>query len=184
MKLNTDKEQLKNYFNRYVDFSNTAIDEIYTKLESKTFQKQEYILQQGQICKSKYFIISGLIRSFHIDHKGNEKITQFALENWWLTNMESYITQTPSRLYIQAIEKTQLLLFNKDVLEELYFSIPQLERFFRIVTENMLIANKRRHDFYLQMKSKDRYHGFINFFPKFYSKSSSIYVSFLFKNDT
>jgi CRP-like cAMP-binding protein len=161
------KEQIKLYFNRYVLFSDVEIDEIYSKLESKIFLKQEFILQEGQICKNNYFIISGLVRSFYVDHKGKENITQFALENWWLTNMESFITQTRSHLSIQAIEKTQILLINKDALEKLYVSIPKLERFFRIITENMLIANQRRHDFYLQTKSKDRYNGFINFFPNF-----------------
>ena len=47
-----------------------------------------------------YFIISGLVRSFYIDNKGNEKITQFAIENWWITNMESFIKKTQRRVVV------------------------------------------------------------------------------------
>lgn len=161
------KEQIKLYFNRYVEFNDSEIDEFYSKTEVKIFQKHDYILREGQICKYNYFVISGLVRSFYINHKGKDNITQFALENWWLTNMESFISQNPSHLSIQAIEKTQILIITKDNLEQLYVSIPKLERLFRIITEKMLIANQRRHDFYLQMKSKDRYECFINFFPDF-----------------
>lgn len=161
------KEQIKNYFNRYVEFSDDEIDQIYPQLILKTFQKKDYILQEGQVCKHKYFISSGLVRSFYVDNKGNEKITQFALENWWITSTESFINETPSLLSIQALEKTQTLVFNKMSLESLYISIPKLERLFRIITENMLIAIQRRNDIYLQMKSKDRYDDLVSHFPDF-----------------
>lgn len=161
------KDQIKRYFSRYVEFSNTEIDEIYSRLIPKTFQKKDYLLKEGQICKSNYFLINGLVRSFYIDNKGNEKITQFALENWWVTNMESYIKGIPSYSSIQAVEKTTVLIISKEELEKLFISMPKLERFFRIITENMLIAIQRRTDIYLQMKSKDRYIDLIKQFPDF-----------------
>ncbi|PHQ59661.1 MAG: cyclic nucleotide-binding protein [Maribacter sp.] len=161
------KEQIKRYFSRYVDFSDAEIDEVYSKLIPKTVEKKDYLLREGQVCKSNYFILSGLVRSFYIDNKGNEKITQFALENWWVTNMESFIGETPSLLSMQALEKTQLLLIDKVELEKLYISIPKLERLFRIITENMLIAIQRRNDIYLQMKSKDRYDYLVAHLPNF-----------------
>lgn len=161
------KDQLKTYFNRYVTFDNTEIDEIYSKLTPKTFEKKDYILKEGQVCKNNYFILSGLVRSFYIDTKGNEKITQFALENWWTTHMESYIKNTPSYTSIQAIEKTTVLIITKNNLEQLFIKIPKLERCFRIITQNMLIAIQRRNDIYLQMKSKARYDDLVQNFPNF-----------------
>ncbi|WP_428741721.1 Crp/Fnr family transcriptional regulator [Tenacibaculum sp.] len=161
------KQQIKKYFNRYVEFSDAEINEIYSKLTARTYKKKEFILCEGQICKSNYFIINGLVRSFYIDSKGNEKITQFALENWWITNMESFANKTPSLSSIQALEQTQVLLINKKELEKLYLSMPKLERLFRIITEKMLIASQRRSDIYLQMTSKDRYNDLIKKFPGF-----------------
>ncbi|MGY5350984.1 Crp/Fnr family transcriptional regulator [Wenyingzhuangia sp. IMCC45533] len=161
------KDQIKTYFNRYVKFSDAEIDEIFLKLTPKVFQKKDYLFKEGKICNSKYFIISGLVLSFYVDKKGNEKVTQFAIENWWVTDMESYIKGTPSTLSIQAIEKTEMLVINKKELEKLYLSIPKLERLFRIITENMLIAIQRKNNIYLQMKSKNRYNDLVNNFPEF-----------------
>ena len=161
------KDQIKAYFNRYVKFSDAEIDEIYSKLTLKTFQKKDYILREGQICKSNYFITKGIVRSFYIDPKGNEKITQFAIDNWWVTNMESFIKETPSKQNLQAIEKTTVFYLSKETLEELYIENSKLERLFRIITENMLIANLRKNDVFLQMKSKDRYTDFVNKLPDF-----------------
>ena len=161
------KEQIKKHFSRYVEFNHAEIDEIFSKLTRKTFEKKEYLLKEGQVCQNNYFLLSGLVRSFYIDNKGNEKVTQFALENWWVTNMESYIKGVPSYSSIQAIEKTTVLIINKEALETLFKTIPKLERFFRLITENMLIAIQRRNDIYLQMRSKDRYDDLIQHFPIF-----------------
>ncbi|MBL4670074.1 MAG: Crp/Fnr family transcriptional regulator [Flavobacteriales bacterium] len=161
------KDQFKNHISSYVEFNDEEIDEIFSKLTQKIFKKKDYLLKEGQVCKNNYFIISGLVRSFYIDNKGNEKITQFALENWWVTNMESYIKSVPSYSSIQTIEKTTVLIIDKEELDKLFKTIPKLERFFRMITENMLIAIQRRSDIYLQMKSKDRYDDLINNFPVF-----------------
>ena len=161
------KEQIKKYLNRYVKFNDYEIDLFYSKLRPKTFPKREFLLKEGTICKYNFFILKGVIRSFYIDSKGNEKITQFAIDNWWITNMESFIIETPSTQFLQAIEDTTIVYLSKKSLEELYKENPKFERLFRIITENMLIANLRKNDVFLQMKSKDRYNDFITKLPNF-----------------
>lgn len=73
------KNQIRTYFNRYVAFSDAEIDLFYSKLLVKTINKKDYLLKEQTICKYNYFIIRGVVRSFYIDVKGNEKITQFPL---------------------------------------------------------------------------------------------------------
>ncbi len=161
------EEQIKKYFNKYVKFTDTEIAKINSKLTMHTFQNKEFIVHEGQICRSKYFILKGLVRSFYINAKGNEKITQFAIENWWVTNLESFVKETPSLISIQALEETTVLSINKTDLEELLISIPKLEKLFRIITENMLIAIQRKNEIYMQMKNKDLYYHFVKNFPNF-----------------
>jgi len=161
------KEQFKQYINRYVTFTDAEVDKIYNEFQLRTFDKKKYLLQQGEICKHNYFILSGLTRSFYISPKGNEKITLFAVDNWWITNTESFVKETPSQIYIQAIENTAVLAIDKLSLEKLYGANPKIERLFRILNENMLIAVQRKYDVYLQMKSKERYYNFIKSLPNF-----------------
>ena len=161
------KEQIKNYLNRYVAFEDAEIDDFYANLKPKTFRKKEYLLKQDQICKSNFFISEGLVRSFYIDEKGNEKIIQFAIENWWVTNVESFIQDMPSAINIQAIEDTTALVLYKNDLDQLYKSIPKLERLFRMITENTLIAVQRNNNFFSKKSSKERYFNFVNSFPGF-----------------
>lgn len=163
----TEKEQLAAYFRRYGKIQISDIDYFFTLMQIKEFSKSEFILEAGKTCKHHYFISKGLTRTFYIDHNGTEKITQFAIENWWLTNWDSYKNETPSTSYIQTLEKSIVLQIEKSELEKAFSTIPALERIFRKITENWLIAIQRRSEFYLNLDSKGRYEKFIATLPDF-----------------
>ena len=161
------KQQLEDYFQRYAKLTGAELDEITSRLTIEKFSKRAYLLRQEQICKHYYFILHGLVRLFYIDSKGHEQITQFAIENWWVTSLESFIKGTPTYLAIQAIEDTSVYLIRKSDLEELYEKIPSLNKIFRRIYENMLIASQRRANLYVKLSSRDRYYHFVTHQPDF-----------------
>ncbi|MEL6917760.1 MAG: Crp/Fnr family transcriptional regulator [Bacteroidota bacterium] len=161
------KEQIANYFNRYVAFEAREIDEFYQHLTTKIFKRKTYLVQEGDICKHYFFVTKGLLRSFYFDDKGNEKITQFAIENWWVTHLESFVLGSRSSVNIQAIENTTVLMINKSDLDTLYSKIPKLERLFRLITEKMLIAIQRKNEWYMHMNSIERYKQISSSIPHF-----------------
>ncbi|MDN5214772.1 Crp/Fnr family transcriptional regulator [Fulvivirgaceae bacterium BMA12] len=188
------KEQIRHYFNRYVPFEEKEVDHFYSHLVSKSFKKHAYLLRPGQVCTSKIFIAKGLTRSFYIDDKGNEKILQFGIENWWISDTESFIKRIPSKQFIQALEDTTILMITREKLEELYVAIPKLERLFRIITEHTLMAIQRKYEFYMKMSSKERYESLIKGIPDItqrvpqymiasYLEITPEYLSALRKND-
>lgn len=160
-------KKLHQYINRYVVFSTAEMALIYSHLTVQSFHKKEYILKEGQACLSYYFIMSGLVRSYYTTINGQEKITQFGLENWWITDLESYVTGNASYTAIQALEPTEVLVLTKEQQESLFIKLPKVERLFRMITEKTLIAEQRRNNRYLQMKSKDRYDDLVGNFPSF-----------------
>ncbi|WP_085774798.1 Crp/Fnr family transcriptional regulator [Nonlabens tegetincola] len=163
----TEKEQLSKYLNRYAYIAQEEVDIMFRLMEIRKTKKSEYLLEAGNTCRYQYFILNGLTRTFYIDSNGNEKITQFAMENWWVTNWHSYKSETPSESYIQALENTTVLQIRKSDLEHVFEEIPSLERAFRKITENWLIAIQRRSEFYLKLDSKSRYEKFISALPDF-----------------
>lgn len=161
------KDQIRNYCHRYIDLTAAELDVFFNSLTVKNYQKKDYLLQEGEICKIQFFIVNGLTRSYYVNDKGQEEILQFGIENWWVTQTESFVKEMPSQLSIQTLEETVVLVLSKKVLEELYTSIPKIERLFRIIAENTLVADQRRSHFYMKLSSKERYLNFINSFPKF-----------------
>lgn len=161
------KETVRQYLNRYLVFTNEEVDVFFQHLKSVTFKKRAFLLKEGSVCHHQFFILHGLVRFFYIDDKGNEQTTQFGIENWWVTNTESFILQTPSTLNIQALEDTSVLTLTKTALDELYLQVPKLERLFRIITEKTLIALQRRDSFYMKKNSEEKYQQIVHLLPDF-----------------
>lgn len=161
------KEQLRKYFIRYSNFNKLEIDKIYNKCSIQTYKKKDFLLIQNNICKYNFFILKGLVRQFRIEDNGNENISLFGIENWWVSNLDSFINKTPSINSIQAIEETTVLQIKIEELECLYLEVPKLEQAFRKIYTNMLIAMQRKSDIYMKKNSRDRYYYMIKQIPNF-----------------
>lgn len=161
------QQQLQNYINRYIFFEKEETADFFQNFQVKEYNKKDFLLKEGDTCQHLFFIISGLVRCFYTTEKGYEHITQFALENWWLTNHESFLKEKASSTNIQALEKTTVLAINKKDLNNAFDQHPKLERLFRILSENMIMALQRKSDIYWQRNSKGRYESFSSKHPDF-----------------
>lgn len=161
------KDNLKDYIARYVDLKEQEFEYFYSLLIKKGFAKKDFLLSAREICKHQHFILQGLVRCFYTNQNGVEKIVQFGIENWWITNLDSFNNQQSSSLYIQALEHTTTLSISKQSLEMAYAQIPKIERLFRIITEKTLIAHLRRNHFYMKASSKERYYNLVGSMPNF-----------------
>ena len=131
----------------------------------KKLRKRQYLLQQGDVSKSVAFVEKGLLRSYIVNDKGAEHIIQFAFEGWWISDQFSFLTGEPSEYNIEAMEDCELLLLTKQAEEEMLEKIPKLERFFRILLQNNLIATQRRLASSLRQTAEERYNEFISACP-------------------
>lgn len=134
-------------------------------LKVKRVRKKQYLLQEGDICRYDYFVNKGCLRTYTIDEKGQEHILQFAIEDWWIGDMYSFLTQTPARYNIDALEDSELLCLERNALEELYVKVPKFERFFRHLLQNAFIAMQERINISLTKTADERYCTFIENYP-------------------
>lgn len=103
--------------------------------EVKTMNKNEFFLEEGQICNSIGFVHYGVLIYFKSMDDGNEVTTDFAFEGDWVTNNLSRLNNSPALINIKAIEDSELLVLKQPVLEDLYIKIPKIERLGRILIE-------------------------------------------------
>ena len=95
---------------------------------------------------------------------------QFACEGWWIGDMYSLITQKPGNLYVEVNEDAEVVLLSKENQEKLFQEIPKLERFFRILTENSLVANQERLMDNLSLSAEERFEKFCSKYPTLIQK--------------
>ncbi len=150
---------------RYISLTEDEKQYFISLLHPKSIKRKQFILQNGQICKNSTFVTSGCLRGFTVDENGFEHVLNFAPTGWWIADMYSLISQKPGILNIEAIDDTESLTLSKTDQEKLYLKIPQFERFFRIITENSLVAYQQRLIDNLSLPAEDRFHNFCKRYP-------------------
>ncbi len=159
-------EPLLKYISNYVTLSKDEEDILLSKLEYRKYLKGQYIVQQGDVCKYTSFVITGCTRTFNVDLDGQEHIVMFSIEDWWTSDMGSFITQTPADYNVQCIEDTEVIQFPYQNQESMFQEIPRLERFFRLIIERAFVASQKRIVRSFSLSAKEQYLHFRNEYPK------------------
>lgn len=133
--------------------------------QTKKLRRKQFLQQEGEVTKNVVFVVSGLLRMYSIDKNGFEHILQFAPPGWWIGDIKSYLSQQPGNLYIDALEDCEILLMEKDQLDQLYRNVPSFERFFRILAENSLATYQQRLIDILSLPAIERYNNFCRLYP-------------------
>lgn len=136
------------------------IEELLTR---KEFEKKEHLLTSGHRCHYKYFILSGCMRSYFVNNKGAEQIVNFGVEDWWMTDYDSFVNQNVSHLNIQAIEKCEVLRLSKSDFDKMATSSPELNNYFRIILEKRHIADQRRIQYMFSLSGEEMYDTFFEY---------------------
>ena len=161
-----NNKPLLDYVKKYIDLTLEEEILLLSKISIRTYLKNQYIVQQGDVCKSVNFIITGCAKTFYMDAEGQEHIVMFSIEDWWTSDLGSFITQKPADFNVQCIENTQLIQFSYDNLEELYIEIPKFERLFRKIVERAFVASQKRIIRNFSLDAKERYKIFKTTYPK------------------
>ena len=133
---------------------------------SKKLKKHQFLLNEGQVCTQIGFVNSGCLRHYTIDNKGNEHILQFAIEDWWISDLHSFLSGTPSKFNIDALQDSEVLLLEKSARDKLLDDCPKMERFFRLLMEAHHVATEERVAESLSYSAEERYLKFIKTYPK------------------
>ncbi len=152
-------------FNKKIPLTREEELQVKRYLTPKKLRKKQYLLQEGDICKSIAFIEKGALKAYSIDESGNERIIQFGMEGWVISDLYSFITGEPATYNIDAIEDAELVLIGKQAHEELLQQLPKYETFTRLNITGAYIAMQKRLTSILSSSLEERYANFIALYP-------------------
>ena len=130
-------------------------------------RKKENLLVEGNVCHSNYFVVKGCLRMFYINDKGDEQTIQFALENWWMADYDSFSFQKPGLFSLQAVEQSEVLALHYQAQEKLLQQYPAMERYYRLVHQRAHAASQRRIRGQYNYSREDQYLHFARQYPEF-----------------
>ncbi|SFB75896.1 cAMP-binding domain of CRP or a regulatory subunit of cAMP-dependent protein kinases [Flexibacter flexilis DSM 6793] len=132
-----------------------------------SYNRKEFLLKEGEICRQFNFIIRGCMRMYLVDDKANMHILQFAAENWIMVDALSFREKNASRLYIDTLEKTELLYITPENLKLLYHKAPKFNCIIRELLERHVVALQKRLLQYMSSSGEERYLSFLKTYSQF-----------------
>lgn len=107
-------------FNLDIEIPTEEMNFFLDNVKIKKFKKGEFFHPADKVCTKIGLVKSGLLKSYVIDEKANEKIIEFYPENAFVSAFTSFITHEKTDWNIQTIEDSEILIISKDFLETLY----------------------------------------------------------------
>ncbi|MEN7551496.1 Crp/Fnr family transcriptional regulator [Rapidithrix thailandica] len=143
----------------------------------KVIQKNSFLIKEGQYCNEVFFVKRGMLRVYYSDNNGDEITCYFSRNNEFISSYTSFLTQTPTKENIQALEDCKLFSINRANLEDLSQEIPKIQIFRRVIAENLFIAMERRISMLQSATAQERYERIIKENPKYILNIPQQYIA-------
>lgn len=140
-------------------------------------QPKHFYIHANAIQNEIGFVAQGLLRAFYVDQKGNEITVNFVRENRYATHYTAFISRTASKYYFQCIEPTVIVNLAYDHIQAAYNKYPNIERYGRLVAEEVLKFQQKRIESFLFETAQQRYLEFMSENPDLYHRVSVSHLS-------
>ncbi|MCS3529112.1 Crp/Fnr family transcriptional regulator [Chryseobacterium sp. JUb7] len=150
---------------RYIQLSDPEFKNFSRLFRLQKFKKKETVLSEGSYCHFEAFVLNGCFKVYFLNEEGVEQTLYFAVESWWITDLDSLINNVPSTLNIEALEDSEVLVISKKDKEFLYEKMPQIEKLFRIMNQQSTVALQRRILSLMNKTADKRYLEFLEKYP-------------------
>ena len=160
-------DQLHKSIQEHVSLSEEEWELCKNNFRPKRMLKRQFLLQEGDVCRELTFVEKGALYSHSVDSKGDRNVLRFAFDGWWMADLQSFFTDTPSTLNIEILEDSELLVLDRRNHEKLLKAIPAYERYHRIILQNAYIAAQQRLENALGRTAEEKYSRLLAHNPEF-----------------
>ena len=160
-------KELQTHLQSFIDLSNKEFRQIEPYFESFDIKKKQLLNASKNIATHNFFVAQGCLNMYFITEKGDKQSVQFAIENWWITDVLSFTRNQESDFYIQAVEDSKIIAISKENQEKLFASFPKTERYFRMMYQIAYGASLYRIKYLYEASKAQRYFHFIKQYPQF-----------------
>ncbi len=170
-------ESIQNYISRFVSLTPEELSVVENCMQLQEIPKKTILLNAGDVCNFEAYVLKGCIREYFIDHKGQELTLEFAVEDWWVSDITSFENQTPSIMYIETLEDCELLMLSRAAKDELLARVPKLERMFRLMIQRHLSVLQKRLFRTVSYTAMDKFEEFLRRYPSLPQRVPQHYIA-------
>ena len=161
----TDYQLLTNHIQSRVSLTDEELDFFLAQFKLTKVKKRQFIVQPGFPAKYQNFVVAGSFRSYVVKEGGEDNTIQLAIEDWWITDYNSYYNKAESTLFVVALEDSLILQLEHEKEEMLKALNPKYNTYFRIILERCLAFMQRRMVSSLSKTAEERYNEAMEKYP-------------------
>ena len=169
--------QLQGTLSKFASIPECEWNKLLTKLHFLKLKKNEYFIKVGDVPDKMAFIVSGIFRVFYNTEAGVERILAIREENCLLSSYSSFLENTKSRFYFQALEDSCLLYVSLKDYNELLSSHFCWQITSGKYAELLYLEKEKREIEFLTEDAESRYNNLINKHPTFENRISQYNIA-------
>lgn len=149
---------------------------IMNSFEYMEIKKGDVLLAEGRICTNLWFLVNGLLRSYH--EIGEKEITsRIMFTNHIVISPGSFFTQTPATESIEALCDGEAATMSFIKLQEIYKSHPEFNLHTRIITEQYFYRQEQRLYMLRKHGAKEKYNFFLDNYADYLKDIPQKYIA-------
>lgn len=170
MENNNDFSDFKSYLRNKINISDEELHKIQQAASVRKLRKRQTLLNDGDVWKKMSFITEGCCRLFRYDDKGVDHTVRFGIENWWMTDLESFNANRPSLYNIEALANSTLLIWSKEDWIRLQKEIPAFKEFYEGLVSKAFETTQERVFTLISLSPEEKYLDFQRKYPHVFNK--------------
>lgn len=131
-----------------------------------TLERRELVLSAGDLCHHCFYIERGAVREYSLAPDGREHLLHFAMEGWFIMNIESIFFSRPSSYFVETIEPSRLLLIDQERMRQLSVEDPRFGQLTRQLLYEHIQTLQERITSLQSLSAEERYRRFVAYYPE------------------
>lgn len=111
------------------------LEYVLSKFVQQKLKRGEYLFVAGQVCRSVYFVQSGLLQVLYVNSDGVEKTADIVTGNNWFSDIDSFKNGIPSQVSARAVKSTVLYKINRETFQALMQKVPKFAEVYLTIIE-------------------------------------------------
>ena len=159
------ENKIVEYISRYVTLDDAEAEQFSAAFREVKIRKRQFIVQPNFTVKHRYYILKGAFRAYVVGDEGQDHTIAFAIEDWWITDYNSYILQKEATMFVVALEDSIILEIAYEKEQQLKLANHKFETFFRIRAERTAAFMQQRIISNLTQTAEERFENFVEKYP-------------------
>ena len=147
---------IENDIKKLVNADEESLQFVLSHFKELETKRNHLLLKEGDVCRTCYFINKGCVQVYYLDKNADEATRDLFFEGQWMTNIDSFSKQEPSKEFYRTIEPAEFLAIDRDNFFQLIGKVPQFMEAYRQILEASYSHSINRINTFNAMDALDR----------------------------